>query len=205
VDPGGPKLGGAGTEVQTIEAGGEPFPLDRPAGYSNDGVALNEIPVLLAMGANIGDPVAQLRQAVEQVGEYLTHQAVSSLYVTEPVGIEDQPEFYNLVLSGRTRVNVYDLHAGIRGVEDRIGRERSLVNGPRRIDIDLLAYGELLLVSSALTLPHPRLHERSFVLVPLDEIAPEWRHPLLGHTAAESLRLLATPTGVRRHGPPFTV
>lgn len=158
------------------------------------------IDALLALGANIGDPLRQLRRAVDRLQEVLEIEAVSDVFITEPVGIREQPDFYNLVLAGRTERTVYDVHRSAMAIEDELGRRRTVLNAPRVIDIDLLTYGELVLSSPTLVLPHPRLELRTFVLAPLAEIVPEWRHPLTLSTAAEALGQLTEPSKVTRWG-----
>lgn len=159
------------------------------------------IPVLLGLGANLGDPRGQLIEALGILTSAVEIEAVSSVYRTEPVGMRDQPEFLNIAVTGRTRATVYALHALAQEAEARLGRVRGERNAPRLIDVDLLAYGELVMVSRPLEVPHPRLHQRAFVLVPLEEIVPRWRHPVLGRTAGELLGRLANPSAVRRLGP----
>lgn len=146
--------------------------------------------VLLGLGANLGNPVAQLARAVERLREAVEVEAVSSVYRSEPVGHREQPDFYNLVVRGRTRLPPGELLARTQRVEEELGRRRSFRNAPRPLDVDLLAYGSLVLDTPGLAVPHPRLHERAFVLLPLEEVAPGWRHPVLGATARE-LRLRA--------------
>jgi 2-amino-4-hydroxy-6-hydroxymethyldihydropteridine diphosphokinase len=154
--------------------------------------------VLLGLGANLGDPVAQLARAVEQLEAHLHVERVSSVYRSEPVGHADQPDFYNLVLAGRTGLGPTELLGTVQEVEAALGRRRSFRNAPRTIDIDLLAYGDRVMRTLALTLPHPRLHLRGFVLHPLAEVAPAWRHPVLGRTARE---LLSSATALERVEP----
>ena len=149
----------------------------------------------------MGSPLAQLRTAVDRFPALLRVERISSVYRTEPVGYEAQPDFLNLVCSGRTELAPLELLAAFQRIEEGMGREKSVPNGPRPIDIDLLAYGDLIIDSPDLTLPHPRLHLRAFVLVPLLEIAPEWRHPVLAKTPAELLTAAATVAGVERLGP----
>lgn len=158
------------------------------------------IPVLLGLGANLGDPAGQIRTAVERIGGVMRVQAVSQLYRSEPVGLRDQPEFRNLVVAGSSTDPVYGLHAALQRIEREMGRVVGERNGPRTIDIDLLAYGDLVLDSPGLTVPHPRMAERTFVLVPLAEIAPAWRHPASGLTAAEMLERLAELTAIASVG-----
>lgn len=151
--------------------------------------------VLLGMGANLGDPLAQLARAVRRMSRVMRVDAVSSVYRSEPVGFAQQPDFYNVVVRGWTALEPLALLLTAQGVEAELGRERSFANAPRSIDIDLLACGDVVMRTDALTLPHPRLHLRGFVLHPLAEVAPEWVHPVLGRTAAE---LLAAATELER-------
>lgn len=154
--------------------------------------------VLLGLGANVGDPLAQLARAVELLGAHVEVQAVSSVYRTEPVGHADQPDFLNLVVAGRTGLAPAELLKAAQSVEAALGRRRSFRNAPRIIDVDLLAYGDRVMRTLALTLPHPRLHLRGFVLHPLAEVAPAWRHPVLRRTARE---LLSAATALERVEP----
>lgn len=155
---------------------------------------------LLGLGANLGDPAAQLREAVAQLSLLVDVVDVSSLYLTEPVGGPEQPRFLNLVCRIRTGLTPSALLALVHAVEQRMGRVRGQRNEPRIIDIDLLAYDELVVSTEDLTLPHPRMHLRGFVLFPLLEIAPEWRHPELGKTAAELVAAAAALEKVERCG-----
>lgn len=151
--------------------------------------------VLLGLGANLGDPVAQLAQAVQALWAVVRIDGVSSVYRSEPVGYAQQPDFYNVVVRGRTGLEPRALLAAAQGVEEALGRRRSFANAPRTLDIDLLACGDLVMRTDALVLPHPRLHLRGFVLHPLAEVAPEWRHPVLLRTARE---LLSTADALER-------
>ena len=147
----------------------------------------------IALGSNLesrfGDREANLREAVrriEALGEVL---AVSSFYDTEPVGYLEQPRFLNAALVLETELKPGALMRELLGVERAMGRERvgALVKGPRVIDLDLLLYGDWVLWSEELMLPHPAMAERRFVLEPLAEIAPGWMHPVLGVTVRELL------------------
>ncbi|HEX8395676.1 MAG TPA: 2-amino-4-hydroxy-6-hydroxymethyldihydropteridine diphosphokinase [Longimicrobium sp.] len=151
--------------------------------------------VLVGAGANVGDPVAQLRAAVRMLAPAIHVTRVSSLYRTEPVGHRDQPDFYNLVVAGTTELQPEQVLAELQRVEAALGRERTFPNAPRTLDLDLLAFGERVMDTPALTLPHPRLHLRGFVLHPLAEIAPGWRHPTRERTARE---LLSSATALER-------
>jgi 2-amino-4-hydroxy-6-hydroxymethyldihydropteridine diphosphokinase len=157
--------------------------------------------VLLGLGANVGEPVAQLARAVERLRRIVSVDAISSVYRTEPVGYHDQPDFFNLVVRGRATLPPHDLLDRILGVEREMGRERTFRNAPRLIDIDLLAYGDLILDSPSLVLPHPGIPGRGFVLHPLAEVAPEWVHPALRQTARELLEAAVSLERVQRHGP----
>ncbi len=159
--------------------------------------------VMIALGANIGDPIAQLQRAVESLGQVVEVQQISSLYRTAPEGVHDQPDFHNLVLTARSTLEPLRLLQEAMRIEAEIGRVRSYRNAPRPIDIDLIDVGGTILTSPTLTLPHPRMHLRAFVLVPLVEVAPDWRHPVLQRTAAELLALLPDNGGVERLGPLF--
>lgn len=143
--------------------------------------------VLLGLGANLGAPVEQLRTAISRLRVIVEIEAVSRVYRAEPVGAPDQPDYFNLAFRGRTTLAPEALLTATQAIEKEMGREHVYRYGPRLIDIDLLAYGDVIIKSPRLTLPHPRAAERRFVLAPLNDISPEWRHPLIGKTAAELL------------------
>jgi 2-amino-4-hydroxy-6-hydroxymethyldihydropteridine diphosphokinase len=156
---------------------------------------MTAVSFLLGLGANLGDPVAQLADAVALLRERAGVAAVSSVWRTEPVGFRDQPDFYNLVAAGAWAGTADALLEVALGVERELGRVRSFANAPRVIDVDVLDVGGLVRADGWLTLPHPRMAERAFVLAPLAEVAPEWRHPTTGRTARELLN--AAPGGER--------
>ncbi len=162
--------------------------------------------ILVGLGANLGDPAAQLARAVAALAEVATVERVSSLYRTEPVGHPGQPDFLNLVAAVRTPLEPLALLEGLQRIERALGRVRSFPNAPRTLDLDLLAYGARVLDDRRLTLPHPRMHLRGFVLHPLVEVAPDWVHPLLGRTARELLSGVPFSGRVERAGTlrPFT-
>lgn len=155
-------------------------------------------PVIIALGANVGEPRSQMEAAVGRLRTVMEVDAISPLYRTAPVGYADQPDFLNAVLIGSTRQTVFGLHRMMQRIEESAGRERRIANGPRPLDLDLLAFGELKWRSDMLSVPHPRLQERGFVLVPLVDIAPEWRHPTLGRTARELRDRLGEMEGIER-------
>jgi 2-amino-4-hydroxy-6-hydroxymethyldihydropteridine diphosphokinase len=158
------------------------------------------IDVLVALGANLGDPRLQLRKAVHELACSIAVDAVSSLYLTSPVGLADQPDFLNLVLRGSCMLPAGELMRRAREIEKRSGRVASVRDGPRTLDIDLLAYGQQRIDVPGLTVPHPRMHLRRFVLEPLVEVAPDWVHPGLRLTAAEMLNGLSSCERVVRLG-----
>lgn len=174
----------------------------RSAG-TESGEGRSEAPatVLLGLGSNLGDPLENLRLAVRMLREAVSCERISSVYRTEPIGHTDQPDFLNLVCMGSFTGDPHDLLRVTRGVEDRLGRVRSFRNAPRPIDIDLLDFAGRKMRTDRLTLPHPRLHERRFVLQPLAEIAPEWQHPRLRATAAELAEAASGRARVERIGP----
>lgn len=134
------------------------------------------VPAWLGLGSNVGDALANLRQAATAIGELATTRIVarSSLYRTSPWGDTDQPDFLNAVIEVRTGLKPQDLLTELLGIEKAMGRRRDGRRwGPRVIDLDLLLYDQLEMHVRGLTLPHPRLAERAFVVLPLMEIAPE--------------------------------
>ncbi len=134
--------------------------------------------VFLALGSNLGDRRANLVQALQRLGQAVRIEALSSVYETPPWGVTEQPAFYNLALRGATALTPGALLAFAKQIEQDMGRQPAERYGPRLIDIDILFYNNLVYDGEALVLPHPRLHERAFVLVPLAEIAPQVIHPV---------------------------
>jgi 2-amino-4-hydroxy-6-hydroxymethyldihydropteridine diphosphokinase len=158
--------------------------------------------VFLGLGSNLGDREAALLRARALLGARgFQETAASSLYLTEPVGGPPQGWYLNQALGGRTVLAPEELLQACLEVERALGRERSLRNAPRTLDVDVLLYGEEARTTAGLTLPHPRLHERLFVLVPLAEIAPRARHPVLGATIEDLRESCADRSAVRLFQP----
>jgi 2-amino-4-hydroxy-6-hydroxymethyldihydropteridine diphosphokinase len=141
--------------------------------------------VLIALGSNLGDRAGNLATARQHLEKILTIQKVSHIFETEPWGYSDQPDFLNQALLGHTPLSVTGVLEALKQIEAAMGRKVSFRYGPRLIDLDLLFYDDLIWQTEELTVPHPRLAERAFVLVPLREIAPDWLHPVLLRTVAE--------------------
>ena len=134
--------------------------------------------VVIALGANLGEPRAQVARAIEEIRKLLNVIPVSSLYETTPFGVPDsQPNYINAVLIGETEQKPLDLMKALLEVENSLGRTRSFQNAARLIDIDIIDLGGLFMESESLTLPHPRAHERRFVLEPWLEIDPSAHLP----------------------------
>jgi len=150
----------------------------------------------IALGANLpsqaGTPRQTLDAAVARLGELGTLVAHSSYYATDPVGYADQPTFLNAAAALQTDLEPEALLERLLAIERSFGRDRShgILNGPRTLDLDLLLYGDRILTTPALQLPHPRMAERAFVLIPLAEIAPDLIHPLLQKSMKQLLQEL---------------
>ena len=139
----------------------------------------------LSLGSNVGDRDSQLRDAQARLGAEGRIIGASSLYETEPVEFTDQPWFLNCAVALETSATPQRLIEAILGIEKEMGRQRLQNKGPRTIDIDILLFGDTILDSPKLTIPHPAMHHRRFVLEPLAEIAPEVLHPVLKKTIRE--------------------
>lgn len=139
----------------------------------------------MALGANLGNPIETVKQAEEALKALprSTVVAVSSLYRTAPVGLHDQPDFINAVAAVETELLPGELLDELFAIEVHFGRQRSIRNAPRTLDLDLLLHGETVSPDPQITLPHPRMHERAFVLMPLHEIAPQLSIPDRGPVA----------------------
>jgi 2-amino-4-hydroxy-6-hydroxymethyldihydropteridine diphosphokinase len=158
-------------------------------------------PFALSLGANLGDAEAALASALETLRGPLGPLTVAPLYRTSPVGAADpQPDYLNTAAIGATRLAPGEILALVHELEAAAGRVRGDLNAPRELDVDLLLYGERVSDRPELTLPHPRMRERRFVLVPLAEIAPDWRVPPDGRTVAELLAATADRGRVEKVG-----
>jgi 2-amino-4-hydroxy-6-hydroxymethyldihydropteridine diphosphokinase len=142
----------------------------------------------LALGSNIGDREKNLREAIRFLPESaLQVTKISSIYETEPVDYRDQPWFLNAVLEAQTTLPAAELLATLRTIESQMGSKKAFAKGPRLIDLDILLYDDATIDTPDLQIPHPRMIQRNFVLVPLAEIAPTLRHPSWAASAAKLL------------------
>ena len=138
--------------------------------------------VYLGLGSNLGDRAANLARGLELLHPLSKHMSVSSVYETRPYGFGAQPRFLNAACRIWTHLTPYQLMVRIREIEAALGRRHTFVNAPRTLDIDILMYGRAVIDCPGLQVPHPKMAQREFVLVPLAEIAPQVRHPVLKRT-----------------------
>jgi len=141
--------------------------------------------VYLALGSNLGDRLLNLRAALRRLATFVALTAVAPLYETPPAGVLDQPPFLNSACAVETDLPPLGLLRLAKQIEWEMGRRPAQVWGPRPLDIDLLLAGDVVLAGPPLDLPHPRFHTRGFQTIPLADLAPGARHPLLGRTIAE--------------------
>ena len=154
------------------------------------------VTVYLGLGSNLGNRQDNLDRALDLLSQRLRIGKVSSVYDTEPVGNIEQPRFLNLVCQVYTTLTPKELLILVKGIESKLGRVSSKPNAPRTIDIDILFYGDQVMETPELVIPHPRLVERAFVLVPLAEIAPGLVHPVSGKAITELLEEVRGIQGV---------
>jgi len=157
------------------------------------------ITVYIALGTNVGEREANLLQALRLLPESgVRIRRVSSIYETEPVDYLDQEWFLNAVLEGQTELDALDLLSALRVIEARMGSKKAFAKGPRKIDLDVLLYGNETIDTPELQVPHPRMLERKFVLIPLAEIAPNLRHPSWKSGVAHLLAASADHSAVKK-------
>lgn len=149
--------------------------------------------VLLGLGSNVGDSRAHLGQAIARLGDAGRVTAVSHIWRSEPVGYAEQDWFLNMALVWETVLQPLQALEKVRTIESEMGRTREIPNGPRTIDLDILLWDDLVYDEPGLAIPHPRMHERRFVLGPAAEVAPTWVHPTLGRTIRDLLDDLDDP------------
>ena len=161
----------------------------------------NNVIAYIGLGSNLGDRIANIRHALDEVRDCpgVSVTAVSSFCESEPVDFVDQPDFVNAVAELRADISARELLRTLLKIENKMGRDRPMRFGPRVIDLDILLYNSCIINESGLVVPHPRMHERSFVLLPLEEIAPHAEHPVLGVMISELADNLANAEG--RHRP----
>ncbi len=152
----------------------------------------------IALGGNLGDRVAMLNTALEHLSEIVSISSRSEFYETAPKYVTDQPAFLNMAVFGSTLLDPEPLLDGLKSIELALGRVAGQRFGPRPIDLDILFYGSERIETARLVVPHPRLQERRFVLQPLADIAPDFRHPVSGLTVTEMLSVLPDEDDVRR-------
>lgn len=155
--------------------------------------------VALGLGSNMGVRIEQLSFGVERLSGLLSDLRCSEVYETDPIGPGDQPDFLNLCCVATTNLRPSQLLSGIRRIETEAGRSRDGRQwSPRTLDIDLLLYGDQVIDRPELRVPHPRMTERAFVLIPLERLSPGWRHPATGQTIQQLARDVKGETSVRR-------
>ncbi|HXZ94760.1 MAG TPA: 2-amino-4-hydroxy-6-hydroxymethyldihydropteridine diphosphokinase [Dehalococcoidia bacterium] len=167
---------------------------------------VNELPTAyLGLGSNLGNREENLRQALTLLSLKVNLDEVSSVYETDPVGYKEQPLFLNLVCRIATNLPPEELFRLAKDIETRMGRVPSFPNAPRPIDIDILFYDDKIMETPNFTIPHPRLQDRAFVLVPLAEIAPALVHPKLSKGIAKLAQDVEGQKGVRKYKGGFDV
>lgn len=152
--------------------------------------------IYLGLGSNLGDRLENLRRAIAEMPPKVMPLELSPVYETEPWDYLEQPAFLNQVIEVETSLSPLELLVYLKRIEKKLGRRATFRNGPREIDLDILLYGDTILEKDGLVIPHPRMHERAFVLRPLADLAPGSYHPILGRTI-QSLLDSVEQSGVR--------
>jgi 2-amino-4-hydroxy-6-hydroxymethyldihydropteridine diphosphokinase len=151
---------------------------------------LDPVTAYLGLGSNLGRREENIRSGLELLARDVTLEVCSSIYDTAPWGFHDQGRFLNCVCRVAARLEPRALLKAVKRVEGMVGRRPTFVNGPRTIDVDILLYGDRVVSEPGLEIPHPRMARRAFVVIPLEEIAPALRHPVLGCAVSELARRL---------------
>lgn len=165
--------------------------------HSGKDSPMRERRIYLGLGTNLGDRIEALRAALRALAQFMTVEAVSSVWDTAPEIVKNQPRFLNAAVSGMTTLDPFALLGAIKRLEWDMGRRPAGRYGPRPIDVDILLYDAWCVDSRELMIPHPLLAERAFVLAPLAQIAPTERHPALGATIGD-LQARMPPADIRR-------
>nr|WP_225973758.1 2-amino-4-hydroxy-6-hydroxymethyldihydropteridine diphosphokinase [Dehalogenimonas formicexedens] len=152
--------------------------------------------IFLGLGSNLGDRLENLESALKLISEKVTVTRTSPIYETLPLGVSEQPKFLNLVIEGNTAETPEGLLGFLKSIEQKLGRGDAGSDAPRPIDIDILFFDDLTMSGESLVIPHPRLSQRAFVLVPLNELAPDLVHPVMKKTVNELLAALDNTRGV---------
>ena len=156
-------------------------------------------PILLGLGSNLGERFDNLTSAIKALTPEIMVQTISPTYETQPLYVTQQPEFLNLLVRATTTLSPISLLDSIQALEVELGRKPSVRFGPRIIDIDIIDYDSLILNLESLTIPHPRMHERLFVLRPLINIVPNWIHTRTGNTVQQLIDGLSDPGIVKKY------
>lgn len=161
------------------------------------------IDAYIGIGSNLGQREINLCEAVHRLKRVSLRLRVSSIYETMPIGFSTQPAFLNAACEIWTTLSPFELLESLRRIEAELGRQRPFANAPRILDLDILIYGRMVVDSPLLTIPHPRMVQREFVLAPLEDLAPDLVHPVLKETTRSLLaRLPRTGVGLSRHFQP---
>ena len=148
--------------------------------------------VFIALGSNLGDRAANLQAAIEALEPEVHTLKCSPVYETPPWGYSDQPQFLNQVVEAKTELSPIALLEHMKKIEVQLGRQETFRFGPRLIDLDIIYYDDEVIDSPPLIIPHPRMAERGFVLMPLADLAPDFRHPILGDSVSDLLSKVET-------------